>query len=78
MSCRCFDPQINSGHVPANLNGSFIAEPQVGAYDAIVLAVAHDEFVVKGAKTLRRYGKPNHVFFDLKYAFSESETDERL
>ena len=73
-----YDPQINPGHTPTNLNGSFIAEPQFGAYDAIVLAVAHDEFVAKGAKTLRRYGKPNHVLFDLKYAFSGSETDERL
>ena len=73
-----FDPQIDPSQVPANLNGTFVAKPHIGAYDAIVLAVAHDEFVSKGAKTLRHYGKANHVLFDLKYAFSEVETDDRL
>ena len=73
-----YDPHIDPGHVPVDFNGTFVAKPHVGAYDAIVLAVAHEEFVTKGAESLRRYGKPTHVLFDLKYAFSKTQVDERL
>lgn len=73
-----YDPKIDTGHAPANLNGTFVAKLHFGAYDAIILAVAHNEFVQMGTEQLRRYGKTNHVLFDLKYAFPETETDERL
>jgi UDP-N-acetyl-D-galactosamine dehydrogenase len=73
-----YDPKIDSGHAPANLNGTFVAKLHFGAYDAIILAVAHNEFVQMGTEKLRRYGKTNHVLFDLKYAFPKMETDERL
>jgi UDP-N-acetyl-D-galactosamine dehydrogenase len=61
-----------------NFNGTIGAQPNNEAYDAILLAVAHDEFVQMGTEQLRRFGKTNHVLFDLKYAFPETETDERL
>jgi UDP-N-acetyl-D-galactosamine dehydrogenase len=78
--CRVdvYDPQIDPDHMSKNFNGTIVAQPNNGAYDAILLAVAHDEFVQMGAKQMRRYGKTNHVLFDLKYAFPETETDERL
>ena len=55
-----------------------IQKPKINFYDAIILAVGHHQFIHKGAKSIRTYGKKNHVFFDLKYAFDASETDERL
>jgi UDP-N-acetyl-D-galactosamine dehydrogenase len=78
--CRVdvYDPQIDPDHMSENFNGTIVAQPNNGAYDAILLAVAHDEFVQMGTGQLRRYGKTNHVLFDLKYAFPETETDERL
>jgi UDP-N-acetyl-D-galactosamine dehydrogenase len=78
--CRVdvYDPQIDPDHMSENFNGTIVAQPNNEAYDAILLAVAHDEFVQMGAEQLRRYGKKNHVLFDLKYAFPETETDERL
>ena len=79
-NCRVdvHDPQIDPGHMSKNFNGTIVAHPNNGAYDAILLAVAHDEFVQMGAEQLRRFGKTNHVLFDLKYAFPGTETDERL
>lgn len=44
----------------------------------LVLEVKHQEFINQGVAILRRYGRMNNVFFDIKYAFNESETDERL
>jgi UDP-N-acetyl-D-galactosamine dehydrogenase len=79
-NCRVdvHDPQIDPDHMFKNFNGTIVAQPDNGVYDAILLAVAHDEFVQMGAEQMRRYGKTNHVLFDLKYAFPETETDERL
>lgn len=49
-----------------------------GFYDAIVLAVAHDEFITMGTADIRKLGKSSHVLYDLKYLFAKSETDLRL
>jgi UDP-N-acetyl-D-galactosamine dehydrogenase len=49
-----------------------------GAYDAIVLAVAHREFREIGAPGIRKLGKKNHVMYDIKHVFRASETDGRL
>ena len=53
-------------------------KPDAGGYDGIVLAVAHREFAAMGADALRRFGKANHVLFDVKHMFSPEQTDLRL
>jgi len=73
-----FDPHVISENIPIDLAGSVVNTLERAAYDAIVVAVAHDEFVKAGAEALREYGKSNHVLFDVKYAFSKEETDGRL
>ena len=47
-------------------------------YDAILLAVAHDEFIQLGSQTIRQSLKPNGILFDIKGMFSSEEVDERL
>jgi UDP-N-acetyl-D-galactosamine dehydrogenase len=49
-----------------------------GAYDAIVLAVAHREFKEIGSAGIRKLGKKNHVMYDIKHVFRAGETDGRL
>lgn len=49
-----------------------------GKYDAIVLAVGHEEFTKLGADGLRRYGKPQHVLFDVKSVLPKTSVDGRL
>jgi UDP-N-acetyl-D-galactosamine dehydrogenase len=51
---------------------------QDGAYDAIVVAVAHRQFVEQGAAHLRRLGKPGAVLYDVKYALPRADVDGRL
>lgn len=55
-----------------------VAQPVQGAYDAIVLAVAHDAFREMGAAGLRHLGRKGHVLYDLKYVLPADESDLRL
>lgn len=55
-----------------------ISEPKVGAYDSIILAVAHHQFKEMGAGGIRKLGKPEHVLYDLKYVLASRESDLRL
>ncbi|GAA4348894.1 Vi polysaccharide biosynthesis UDP-N-acetylglucosamine C-6 dehydrogenase TviB [Kangiella taiwanensis] len=47
-------------------------------YDAIILAVAHEEFRAMGAEAIRAYGKTNHVLYDLKFILPKNDSDIRL
>ncbi len=47
-------------------------------YDAIVLAVAHDQFKQMTAAEIHALGKTKHVLFDLKYVLEQSESSLRL
>lgn len=47
-------------------------------YDAMILAVAHDQFKQMGEVGIRALGKENHVLYDLKYVLDQSESDLRL
>ena len=46
--------------------------------DAIIIAVAHDEYKALGARGIHAYGKDLHVVYDLKYVLPVSESDLRL
>lgn len=48
------------------------------SYDAIILAVAHEQFKQMGAAQIRALGKPTHVLYDLKYVLDAKEADIRL
>jgi UDP-N-acetyl-D-galactosamine dehydrogenase len=52
--------------------------PAPGAYDGVVVAVAHHQFKTMGVEAIRTFGKQNHVLFDLKYLFPADATDIRL
>ncbi len=49
-----------------------------GAYDAVILAVAHTDLVALGPSALRARLAPKGVFFDMKAVFDQSESDLRL
>ncbi|MDH5918931.1 Vi polysaccharide biosynthesis UDP-N-acetylglucosamine C-6 dehydrogenase TviB [Vibrio splendidus] len=53
-------------------------EPQQGDYDAIIMAVSHDEFRAMGVDKIRALGKPEHVLYDLKYVLNKESVDMRL
>lgn len=51
---------------------------QDNTYDAIILAVGHDQYKLTGAAALRKYGKETAILFDVKSVFSAEESDGRL
>ncbi|GAK34594.1 UDP-N-acetyl-d-glucosamine 6-dehydrogenase WbpA [Iodidimonas nitroreducens] len=49
-----------------------------GDYDAIVLAVAHREFIAMGAEKIRTLGRPGAVLYDIKSVLGKNAVDARL
>jgi len=72
------DPWAVPEEAKREYNETLVAEPERGAYDAIILAVAHDEFRAMGASGIHAFGKDPHVVYDLKYVLSAEDSDLRL
>ena len=72
------DPWCSNDAAEREYGLTLLKVPEQGKYDAIILAVAHDEFKALGAKNIRRLGKENHVLYDLKYLLPKDQVDMRL
>ncbi|WP_237673943.1 Vi polysaccharide biosynthesis UDP-N-acetylglucosamine C-6 dehydrogenase TviB [Vreelandella profundi] len=73
-----FDPQVNKAEAEAEYGIRPVEAPEAGAYDSIILAVAHREFRELGVEGIRAWGKPDHVLYDLKYVLPKNAVDLRL
>jgi UDP-N-acetyl-D-galactosamine dehydrogenase len=73
-----WDPWIDAAEARVEYGLELIAAPQAGAYDAIVLAVAHEQFTELGAKAIRAFGCPQAVLFDVKSVLPREAADLRL
>ncbi|WPE17799.1 Vi polysaccharide biosynthesis UDP-N-acetylglucosamine C-6 dehydrogenase TviB [Candidatus Thioglobus autotrophicus] len=73
-----YDPWINKEEALNEYSIKPINEPVQGKYDAIILAVAHNEFKEMSVEQIRAYGKDNHVLYDIKYLLKVGEVDGRL
>ncbi|QDH71842.1 nucleotide sugar dehydrogenase [Marilutibacter alkalisoli] len=60
------DPLADPDEARTEFGIELLAEPQAGAYDAVILAVPHRAFLEGGIETVRRYGKPECVVYDVK------------
>lgn len=72
------DPLVDATEVQEEYGLMLVTTPEPATYDGVVLAVAHHSFREAGAAALRGYGRPGHVFFDLKSVFSSNYSDLRL
>ena len=73
-----YDPWVDKDEAQREYNITPIAAPIPGRYDAIILAVAHDEFKALGAAALRQLGREKHILYDIKYILKADEVDGRL
>ncbi|MFU1913177.1 Vi polysaccharide biosynthesis UDP-N-acetylglucosamine C-6 dehydrogenase TviB [Bordetella avium] len=73
-----YDPWVDAQEAQHEYGITPVAEPVEGSYDAVILAVAHHQFVEMGAEAIRKLGKPEHVLYDLKYVLTAQESDLRL
>ncbi|MFS8064609.1 MAG: nucleotide sugar dehydrogenase [Luteimonas sp.] len=72
------DPRADRAHAARDYGIELLAQPRQGDYDAIVLAVAHDEFRTLGVDGLRRLGNDRAVIYDIKGMFPKDAVDARL
>ncbi len=73
-----YDPWADPGETRHEYGIKLLREPKPATYDALIVAVAHEEFRQMGIRAVRRFGKPQHVVYDIKYVFPASATDGRL
>ncbi len=73
-----YDPWVSSAEVRQEYNFELCVNPELGVYDAVILAVAHKQFKDKGAESARAFGKAKCVLYDLKCIFEAKDVDMRL
>ena len=73
-----FDPWADADEASQEYGIDLLQSPESGAYDGIVLAVAHEDFRQQGAQALHGYGANPHVFYDLKSVLEIEDSDLRL
>lgn len=73
-----FDPWVDPNEAQREYGVTPIESPGVNNYDAIVIAVAHKQFVEMGVEQIRLFCKPSHVLYDLKYTLPTDVCDLRL
>ncbi|HLU19560.1 MAG TPA: Vi polysaccharide biosynthesis UDP-N-acetylglucosamine C-6 dehydrogenase TviB [Pusillimonas sp.] len=73
-----YDPWVDEAASQEEYGITPVKAPAQGSYDGIIVAVAHEQFVQMGADAIRALGKPQHVFYDLKYIVPADQSDLRL
>jgi len=77
MDVDVWDPQADAEAAMAEY-GVTLVEPEIGAYDAVILAVSHKEFRAMSSDEVRALGKEKCVIFDVKGALDREIVDGRL
>ena len=72
-----YDPWANVDEAERELSIRPVTQPEAGAYDAVVLAVGHAQFVAPGFD-IRIWSKPNSVLYDVRGILARELVDARL
>ncbi len=73
-----YDPWVDPEEAKHEYGINVISKPKQGHYDAIILAVSHDQFTDLGETGIRELGKSKCILFDVKHALPKSAVDARL
>jgi UDP-N-acetyl-D-glucosamine/UDP-N-acetyl-D-galactosamine dehydrogenase len=78
MQLDVVDPWVEPERCEAEYGLRPIDAPPPAAYDAVLIAVAHRQFVAMGAEAIRGLLKPGGIVFDLKHVLPRDAAEERL
>jgi len=78
MDVDVYDPWVNASEAEHEYAITPVQSVKADTYDAVILAVAHNQFKEMGVTEIRALGKANHVLYDLKYVLKTAESDLRL
>lgn len=73
-----YDPWVDIEKAKHEYGLTPITHLQEHHYDAVILAVAHDEFKRMSINEFKALSKENYVLYDLKYVLDAQESDLRL
>ncbi|ENV70870.1 Vi polysaccharide biosynthesis UDP-N-acetylglucosamine C-6 dehydrogenase TviB [Acinetobacter towneri] len=73
-----YDPWVDIEEAKHEYGLTPITQLQNNHYDAVILAVAHDEFKNMSLVDFKALSKENYVLYDLKYILDAQESDLRL
>ena len=73
-----YDPWVDAAEARHEYGLAPIAAAEQGGYDAVVLAVGHDQFRALGGDGVRALGKPQSVIYDVKHVLPRAVVDGRL
>ncbi len=77
-SVDVYDPWVNADELEHEYGIRPVDRLENGQYDAIVLAVAHDQFKAMGIDAIHALGKDKHILFDVKNILPAERVDGRL
>jgi len=78
ISADVYDPWVSPQEALDEYQITMIPQPDNNQYDAVILAVAHQQFREMGIEAIHALGKPVHILYDLKYLFAAEAADLRL
>lgn len=73
-----YDPWVDAGEVYQEYQLDLVSEPKSHYYDAVVIAVAHQQFKTLVRQDIEKMAKDNFVLYDLKYVMPKHDVDIRL
>lgn len=73
-----YDPWVDAEEVEEEYGIIPVSEIKTASYDAIIVAVGHEQFKLMGSHDIRGFGKDKHVLYDLKYILPPEQSDVRL
>ena len=73
-----YDPWVDPKEVEQEYGLAPVKSLEQGTYDAIILAVAHDQFKAMCIDEFQILAKPSYVLYDLKYMLNRQDVDIRL
>lgn len=73
-----YDPWADPEEAMEEYGINLIDHPEQNTYDAIIMAVGHDEFKKMGVAQIHQLGREKHVLYDVKYILPKDQIDGRL
>ena len=73
-----YDPWVDAQEVKSEYGLAPIQSLQSNQYDAIILAVAHDQFTQMSVEDFHNLGRELYVLYDLKYILDQQDSSIRL
>ncbi|MHB8810382.1 MAG: Vi polysaccharide biosynthesis UDP-N-acetylglucosamine C-6 dehydrogenase TviB [Desulfobulbaceae bacterium] len=73
-----YDPWVKKEEAEAHYRVRMVEQPAPGSYDAVVVAVAHREFITLDPAVLRSYCREQAVIYDVKHSLQEGLADASL